>query len=554
MTPLNGNGSSQNGPASDAPATGTPRPEPSRIQDVRNALQQTQDVFGSGDPFAGDPTPQLAPAKPAAPRASRPTYAQTAARKEAAANQNLRLLKGALAASTVALLVSIALVFDVPDRLAGNNPQAQMTSMLQADSLMGAGNYEAARERFLYVLKSQPENVYVQQRLAQLERLQSAEAQLSDQPGDQFDRLVAQGDSLSSLLRTVGVNDPLLTEQISAGAREAYLRALVYRPDDQHVREKLTQLVQGEASPEPSSAGEAADAERRRLQAEQLELYRLAIEQGDQFLARGEYLEAQIRFKEALIYQKDDTYAAQRLEMIDGLWQEANQNERFDGYRQRGDELLQANLFDQARAAYREALSVRPGDMTILGRLADADRLERQAEQQLAQERERERQYQQLLIRGDALTGAGQYQEAYDHYLAAFQEHPGDPELEKRVEAVQNRLNRQQQVDENGVYKYLAENERPTIIGTLGDLYARIEYPASAVRTGLEGRVYVEFIVDEQGAVQTPRILRGLSPDCDREVLRVIRTARFNPARVDGRPVKAHLTLPITFRIADAVN
>lgn len=548
MKPLNTLGTPQNRPSTSPNPAETPRTDPARIHDVRNALRQTQDVFGTGDPLAEDPPSPPAPSKPAAPRSTRPTYAQQAAMKGKA---NTALLKGALAASLVALAVSIALVFDVPDRLMGNNPQAQMIGILQADSLMGAGNYDAARARFMDILKHQPENPYVQQRLAQLERLQSAEAQLTDNPDEQFKRLVAQGDSLSNLLRTIGTNDPLLATQISAGAREAYLRALVYHPDDQNVRDKLTQLAPAEPAPRLSSAGETTEAERQRLQAEQLELYRKAIEEGDRFMARGEYLEAQIRFKEALIYQKNDTYAAQRLEMIDGLWEEASQNERFEGYRQRGDQLLQARLFDQARAAYREALAIKPGDMVILGRLADTDRLEREAAQQQAQQRERERRYQEILIRGDALTGAGQHQEAYDHYLTALEQFPGDPDLEQRAEAARNALSRRQQMDENGVYRYLPPEERPSLIGTLADLYARIEYPESAIRARLEGRVYVEFIVDEQGTVQSPRIVRGLSPDCDREVLRVIRTTRFNPGRVDGKPVKAYLTLPITFKIAD---
>ena len=60
--------------------------------------------------------------------------------------------------------------------------------------------------------------------------------------------------------------------------------------------------------------------------------------------------------------------------------------------------------------------------------------------------------------------------------------------------------------------------------------------------------MYVHFVVDENGDVAAAWVGQGVSPALDREALRVARLAKYSPALKDGKPVKALMTLPVSFR------
>lgn len=82
-------------------------------------------------------------------------------------------------------------------------------------------------------------------------------------------------------------------------------------------------------------------------------------------------------------------------------------------------------------------------------------------------------------------------------------------------------------------------------------LQRSIRYPEIARRAGVEGRVIVQFVVDEQGRVTDPVVVRGIGAGLDEEAIRAVQTLRFRPGRQRGRPVKVQMSLPITFRLTN---
>jgi protein TonB len=79
---------------------------------------------------------------------------------------------------------------------------------------------------------------------------------------------------------------------------------------------------------------------------------------------------------------------------------------------------------------------------------------------------------------------------------------------------------------------------------------SKIHYPASARRMGLEGTVYVSFVIGRDGKVTKVEVIRGLSPDCDKEAARVIALLPgWNPGRQNDVPVMVRMTLPIKFAL-----
>lgn len=80
-----------------------------------------------------------------------------------------------------------------------------------------------------------------------------------------------------------------------------------------------------------------------------------------------------------------------------------------------------------------------------------------------------------------------------------------------------------------------------------------IQYPANAAKANIEGRVIVEFIIDQNGAVTAPKVVRGINDSLNNEALRVIKSLpRWTPGYAHGKPAKTRYTYPVTFKLAKA--
>lgn len=96
---------------------------------------------------------------------------------------------------------------------------------------------------------------------------------------------------------------------------------------------------------------------------------------------------------------------------------------------------------------------------------------------------------------------------------------------------------------------FVVVENMPELIGGLAALQKDIRYPERARKAGIEGRVIVQFIVNEEGEVEQPRVIRGIGGGCDEEALRAVDNARFKPGRQRGKPVRVQYSLPVIFRL-----
>ena len=77
-----------------------------------------------------------------------------------------------------------------------------------------------------------------------------------------------------------------------------------------------------------------------------------------------------------------------------------------------------------------------------------------------------------------------------------------------------------------------------------------IKYPTAAKRAGVEGKVFVEFIIEKNGTVSHLNVLKGIGAGCDEETLRVIALQKqWTPGRVNGKAVRQKMVLPINFKL-----
>ena len=83
-------------------------------------------------------------------------------------------------------------------------------------------------------------------------------------------------------------------------------------------------------------------------------------------------------------------------------------------------------------------------------------------------------------------------------------------------------------------------------------LRTNVHYPTVALEAGIQGTVYVKFVVMQDGRISEARILRGVSRDLDAEALRVVNAMpNWKPGVQDGKPVRVQYNLPLRFTLQD---
>jgi TonB family protein len=98
---------------------------------------------------------------------------------------------------------------------------------------------------------------------------------------------------------------------------------------------------------------------------------------------------------------------------------------------------------------------------------------------------------------------------------------------------------------------FVVVEEMPQIIGGIESIMSEVQYPEMARRAGIEGRVFVQFVVNEEGNVEDAEVVRGIGGGADEEALRVVRQAKFKPGVQRGRPVRVKYSLPIMFSLGN---
>lgn len=114
-----------------------------------------------------------------------------------------------------------------------------------------------------------------------------------------------------------------------------------------------------------------------------------------------------------------------------------------------------------------------------------------------------------------------------------------------------------QSATQEAVTNFYVVDEEPKFVGGENKLFefiSNIKYPERAKELGIQGIVYVSFVISETGEVQDARVLRGISPDLDSAALATVKKMpKWIPGKQNGKNVKVQFNLPIKFDIGDTV-
>ncbi|MCB0496741.1 MAG: energy transducer TonB [Cyclobacteriaceae bacterium] len=77
-----------------------------------------------------------------------------------------------------------------------------------------------------------------------------------------------------------------------------------------------------------------------------------------------------------------------------------------------------------------------------------------------------------------------------------------------------------------------------------------LKYPEEAKRKGIEGKVFVEFVVDKNGQITSENVLKGIGAGCDAAALELVKNApSWKPGIKDGEAVNVKMVLPVSFKL-----
>ena len=99
-----------------------------------------------------------------------------------------------------------------------------------------------------------------------------------------------------------------------------------------------------------------------------------------------------------------------------------------------------------------------------------------------------------------------------------------------------------------GAVSFESVEEKPTFDGGNANDFSNC--PAAAQDKGVQGRVVLGFVVDENGQVGNVRVIRGVDPDLDAEAVRVVSASpKWAPGQQNGHPVKVSYIFPVRFQL-----
>lgn len=107
------------------------------------------------------------------------------------------------------------------------------------------------------------------------------------------------------------------------------------------------------------------------------------------------------------------------------------------------------------------------------------------------------------------------------------------------------------------VVPYYDCDYRPSFLGSRDPrvflekwVYTYMKYPKEAVKNGIQGRVLVDFVIDEKGKIRDVKVLKGVDPLLDAEAVRIISASPdWKPGWLMGKKVKSRMSLYVEFRL-----
>lgn len=79
-----------------------------------------------------------------------------------------------------------------------------------------------------------------------------------------------------------------------------------------------------------------------------------------------------------------------------------------------------------------------------------------------------------------------------------------------------------------------------------------VKYPILAQENGIQGKVFIQFVIEKDGSITDVKVVRGVDASLDKEAIRVVKAMpKWKPGKQRGKPVRVSYTLPINFQLSN---
>lgn len=289
-----------------------------------------------------------------------------------------------------------------------------------ADAAFSNKNYEAAKQSYQQALLLKPNEKYPSERIAMAEK-----------------QIEAENSMLDSYRKTIAEADALFSASDLKGAQARYSEALKLKPGEAYPAQQIELINRTIAD---QKANEKAFAK--------------AIEEADRFFVVKDYRQAQTRYNEALSLKPGDTHAGSRVQEIARILGEQEELEQqYATAIELGDAKFSEGLLDEAEAAYRQALKLKPSEAYPDKQIGLITR--KRDEAKLLTEK-----YAGAIAKADAALEAGDYTNALAGYQEALGYKPGSEYPAGRVREINDIIQEQKMLADKSYYDAIQQADQ----------------------------------------------------------------------------------------------
>jgi hypothetical protein len=290
-------------------------------------------------------------------------------------------------------------------------------SIAKADKAFSAKDYSNAKNIYKEASGYQPTEAYPKDKMAEIDKLL---AELANKDASEKERQAKEKELNAKYDAIIAKADKSLSGKDYAGAKNAYKEALGLKSAEQYPKDKINEIDKLLAS----LAGKEAE-EKNRLQKENEinDKYNIAIAAGDKAMGGKDYNTAKSSYTAALVLKANEKYPKTKLDEIDKLLAGANElNAKYIAAIAKGDAALKGKVYDDAKKAYKEALSYKSTEQYPKDKLAEIDGL-------LAKEsgaKELDAKYNSIISKADKALSGKDYANAKSSYTEALDMKPAE--------------------------------------------------------------------------------------------------------------------------------
>ena len=295
-------------------------------------------------------------------------------------------------------------------------------AIAKADASLAAKEYDAAKTAYTEASTLKSTEKYPKDKIAEINAILAKEMGAKELEKKYAD--------------AISKGDAALTSKDYASAKTQYNAAIALKPSEQYPKDKLAEAEKALADANAAKEKEAAEKAKETK-------YKAAIAKGDAAMAAKTYAAAKAAYNEALAVKPGEQYPQDKIAEAEKLMGDAAAEKeraaaeaKYKSAIAKGDAALKLKTYDAAKAAYNEALGVKPGEQYPKDKIAEIEKLLADLAAKNASVKEIDEKYKAAVAKADAALAAKSYDEAKSAYNEALGIKPSEKYPKDKIASI----------------------------------------------------------------------------------------------------------------------